>query len=677
MTGITHASESTEVIENLFIPLSDGRRLAARMWRPRGADETPVPAVIEYMPYRKRDTMRSRDARIHHYLADHGYASLRVDSRGSGDSDGLLRGEWEEDELDDGVEMIEWVAAQSWCTGSVGMIGKSWSGFTCLTLAARRPAALEAIVPVCCGDDRYDQSLHYTGGAFLVEQLWWADSTVLFNARPPDPEVVGDRWRGMWQSRLDDVKPWIDDWLDHQRRDSYWRRGSICEDWGAIQCAVLSVGGWADYLSRSVPRLLANLEAPCWGVVGPWGHHYPHEGLPGPSIGFLQECVRFFDRFLKKVDNGYEDTLAYRAWIQDYRPPSKTHGTTTGRWVAERSWPSPRIEPRPFFLGDRQLDDEPRATLALRHSSPLELGQTASEWLCMGMPGELPGDQRIDDGMSLTFDSESLVEPLEILGATQLTLDCEFDQPSAQLVARLVDVSPDGTAARVSLATLNLTRRDDLSEPTPLEPGRRYRVTVTFPDVGHAFAPGHRVRLALSTSYWPVVWPAPHPVTLTVHTGSSTLTLPRRPSGDDEPRSPRFEAPEAGPDTPITILKETIVSRRFERNPLTGESMIQASFEGGALLPGRRVRFDETATELGHRLIKTFRIREGDPLSATAEFRQRFEIEREDWQITIETSTRMSCTRDRFLLECTGKAWDGDRLVLDRTWSVDKPRDLM
>ena len=671
-------ARAVEIVENIFIPLKDGRRLAARLWRPQGAEAEPVPAVIEYMPYRKRDLMRCRDERIHHYLADHGYACLRVDTRGAGDSDGLLRGEWEEGELDDGVEMIDWVAAQSWCTGSVGMLGKSWSGFTCLTLAARRPAALKAIVPVCCGDDRYDQSLHYTGGCFLLEQLWWTDSTVSLNALPPDPDVVGDRWRETWQARLDNIKPWIDDWLDHQRRDEYWRRASICEDWSAIGCAVLAVGGWADYLSRSIPRLLANLTAPCWGLIGPWGHSYPHEGLPGPSIGFLQECVRFFDHFLKDTANGYDETAAYRVWMQDYRPPMADHGTARGRWVAEDVWPSPRIRDRSFVLNNGQLDDTPTESVALSHSSPLELGQTASEWLCLGVPGELPGDQRIDDGLSLTFDSTPLPESLEILGSAKLILDCAVDKPSAQLIARLVDVAPDGIAVRASLAVLNLTHRADSGEPTPLEPGKRYQITLLFPDVAYSFAPGHRIRLALSTSYWPVIWPAPHPVTLTVHTGTSKLVLPHRPAGtDDEPATPTFEAPVAGPDVPTTVLEAKTVTRRFKRDPLTGETVITATCNGGAFVPARRLRLDEIGTILGHRLSKSFRIGKGDPLSASAEFRQRFEIERGKWKIVIESSTRMTASHDRFCLECTGKAWEGDRVVFDSAWPIDKPRDLM
>src|SRR6056297_4270871 len=108
--------------------MSDGTRLAARIWMPDDAAEKPVPAVVEYIPYRKRDGVRLRDETMHPYVAGHGYACVRVDLRGSGDSDGVLTDEYLPQELDDGIEVIRWLAAQHWCSGRVGMIGISWGG---------------------------------------------------------------------------------------------------------------------------------------------------------------------------------------------------------------------------------------------------------------------------------------------------------------------------------------------------------------------------------------------------------------------------------------------------------------------------------------------------------------------------------------------------------------------
>jgi putative CocE/NonD family hydrolase len=127
-------------IENLWIVLSDGCRLAARVWLPKGAASRPVPAVLEYLPYRKRDFTRRRDESMHRYFAGHGYAGVRVDMRGSGDSDGIMHDEYLAQEQDDALEIIAWIARQPWCSGAVGMMGKSWGAYNSLQVAARRPS---------------------------------------------------------------------------------------------------------------------------------------------------------------------------------------------------------------------------------------------------------------------------------------------------------------------------------------------------------------------------------------------------------------------------------------------------------------------------------------------------------------------------------------------------------
>ena len=172
-----------ETIENVFIPLSDGTKLAARLWLPAQA-RRPAPAILEYIPYRKRDGTRWRDEPMHGYFAAEGYAVVRVDIRGSGDSDGLLADEYLELEQDDALEVIAWIAARDWCDGGVAIIGKSWGGFNALQIAARRPLALKAIVPVCFTDDRYADDVHYLGGCLITDNLWWGATMLAYQARP-------------------------------------------------------------------------------------------------------------------------------------------------------------------------------------------------------------------------------------------------------------------------------------------------------------------------------------------------------------------------------------------------------------------------------------------------------------------------------------------------------------
>ena len=344
-------------IENIWVPLSDGTRLAARLWLPDDAEAHPVPAILEYLPYRKDDGTTLRDAMTHPYFAGHGYASLRVDMRGSGDSDGLLLDEYLPQEQYDALEVIAWIAAQPWCTGAVGMIGISWGGFNGLQVAAHRPPALKAVITLCSTDDRYTDDCHYMGGCVLgSDMLGWASVMLAYNARPPDPRFVGERWRQMWLDRLEHTPPFSDIWLGHQRRDAYWKQGSVCEDYAAITCPVYAVGGWADPYTNAIPRLLAGLQGPRKGLIGPWAHVYPHAGAPGPAIGFLQECLRWWDCWLKGIDTGIMAEPMLRTWMLENVEPSSSVAEWPGRWVAETQWPPEAMASQTYTLGDGHLD---------------------------------------------------------------------------------------------------------------------------------------------------------------------------------------------------------------------------------------------------------------------------------------------------------------------------------
>ncbi len=659
------------VIENIYIPMPDGARLAARLWLP---DDVPAAAVVEYMPYRKRDATRARDEPIHAWLAGHGYAALRVDMRGSGDSDGLLLQEFQKQEQDDAVAMIAWIAAQDWCSGDVVMLGKSWGAFAGLMAAMRQPQALAGIVVVCGGDDRYDQSLHHTGGALLCETLWWSDAMMLFNMRPPDPAISGEAWRGMWKARLDANEPWLGEWLRHQRRDAFWRHGSVSDDPGAIACPVFAVGGWADYISRSVPRLMASLSVPHWGLVGPWGHHYPHDGVPGPAVGFLQDVLRFLN-FAVHEGGGFGDEPTLRAWIADRRAPGTMHAAQTGRWVGEDRWPSWRIEPLVLHLNPGRLDREAGEERAIRHCSPLNVGLCAPEWLSQGVPGEAPMDQRRDDGMSLCFDSDPMAERFDILGSAELVLELAVDRPVAMVAARLCSVGEDGSSLLVARGVLNLTHRDSDSEPAPMVPGERVTVRLVLPETGYAFAAGERIRIALSTSYWPIVWPGPERATLTLFTGASRLELPvRPPSARDDTFF--LDPPEAGPPTPVTVLEPARIARRISHDLMTGQHVLEVEGQGGFLGPGRKWRLDETGTVMGHALRKRCAITEDDPLSASIEIAQEMEFERAGWVVGLATTTRLTSTATEFVLEATARATEAGKVVHERGWTIREARDL-
>lgn len=654
--------------------MSDGSRLAARIWLPDDAYKTPAPAILEYIPYRKRDFTRARDEPMHHYFAGHGYAAIRADLRGSGDSDGLLRDEYTKQEHEDALEAIRWIAQQPWCNGSIGMMGKSWGGFNSLQVAALRPPELKAIITVCSTDDRYADDVHYMGGCLLNENFIWGSMLIHLNAYPPDPEVVGERWRALWLDRLENAVLFPEVWLQHPRRDDYWKRGSVCEDYGAITCPVYAVGGWADAYANAIPRLLAGLKVPRKGLIGPWAHLYPHDGVPGPAIGFLQEALRWWDQWLKGLDTGIMDEPMLRVWMQESVRPRAFYEMRPGRWVAETEWPPARVAPQRYWLNPGRLESAPAIGTRLELRSPQTTGLSGGDWCGFGAPGEAPLDQRGDDDRSLVFDSDPLPEPIEIVGAPVATLELAVDRSVALIAARLNDVAPDGASTRVTYGLLNLTHRNGHEHPEPLKPGERYRVRVTLNHIAHAFAAGHRLRLALSTSYWPIAWPAPEPATVSLFTGVSFLELPVRPANPSDAGLRPFEPPE-GARAEKTELRRPL-KRLIERDRASNETIYTISTEGGDLdepLP----RIDAINLEVGHAIVKRFRIGEADPLSAQAEVALKTLFRRGLWEARVETRARFSSTLDHFIVEAELAAYEDKAQVFTRTWKRRVRRDLI
>ena len=663
MPIVENFPRTVKEIRTLWIPMSDGCRLAARVWLPENAEADPVPAILEFIPYRRLDFTAVRDPAMHGYFAGYGYAGVRVDCRGTGDSDGFMADEYLAQELQDGVEIIAWLAAQSWCSGTVGMTGISWGGFNALQVAALKPPALKAIITTASTDDRYADDVHFMGGCLIKDNQMWASTMLGFNSRPPDPTVVGERWRDMWMQRLEAQQPWIIHWLEHQTRDEFWKHGSVCEDYPAIEAAVYAVGGWADGYSNAIPRLLEGLTCPRKGLVGPWAHNWPFDGRPGPAIGFLQEALRWWDHWLKGVDTGVMEEPMYRVWMQESVPPAPMYKTRPGRWVAESAWPSSRIEEQTLSLAPTGLVDGVVEAGVLTHRSPTTVGLDDGEWCPYGYDADLPLDQRSADGQSLSFDTEPLTGVLEILGAPSVLLDIEADQPWANLAVRLNDVAPDGESTRVTYGLLNLTHRESHEYPSALEPGKRYRVTVKLNHIAHQFPQGHRIRLAISTNLWPLTWPSPVPVMITLVTGDSQLSLPVRPASDEDGDLREYDMPQTGAPAAHSALVPYSRARTVTLNAGTGETVVEVSKDRG------RFRLHDVNIEYAGRAIERSSIRDGDPLSNVGETDYSISLKRDDWEVRTKSHTTLSATADEFLVSASMDAYEGRERVFTKTWS--------
>ncbi len=662
MTGGTNTLREIEEIPDLRITLSDGCQLSARVWRPVDAGDDPVPAILEHLPYRKRDGTTARDALTHPYFAKRGYACVRVDMRGNGDSDGLMADEYTQQELDDAVEVINWLAAQDWCTGTVGMMGISWGGFNSLQVAALQPEPLKAIVTLCSTVDRFADDIHYKGGCLLNENLGWGATMWSYSSRAPDSALRPD-WRKLWMDRLEH-EPFLPSvWLRHQRRDAYWQHGSVCENFSAIKAKVLAVGGWGDAYKNAVPQLVENVPG-AKGIIGPWVHKYPHFAVPKPRIGFLQEALRWWDRWLKDAPTGVEDDPDYRAYLMDGVRPQRWYTERPGRWIAETEGATSHLPETTLHLTDAGLA-ETKGPLNRTVRSPQDCGTEAGEYCAIWLGPELPGDQRRDDALSACFDGEPLADAIDIVGAPVIRLRLMSDQAQAQIAVRLNHLHPDGASTRITYGVLNLSHRKGSASPEPLTPGTPTDVSLQLDHIAYRVPKGHRLRISISTAYWPLIWPSPATPTLTLTEGSLTLKS-RSPATQEEWV---FPPPDAEAPWQTETLREASHIRRQETDAVTGLVLLIIEDDFG------KVRDSEHGLINGNIARETWQIHPDDPLSARGRCHWTDELEREGLRLRTETRSEMWCDETHFHLSAEIEAFENDIRVYHRELTDSVARD--
>lgn len=628
------------VTEDVWIEMPDGCRLFGIVHRPNAGEA--VPGILTATPYGVKVGGNREELPILTYLASLGYGTLQLDLRGSCDSEGIPEPEYSEQEQNDLVAVVAWIARQQWCTGRVGMRGMSWSGVNTLQVAARRPPELKAIISGCSMDDIYGDGDFFLGGCqFAWDHLWWGTLALMVQAQAPSPEVHGDRWVELWRERLQQVHVPVSQWLEHQRCDGFWLDRSVCRDYSAIEIPTLMFSGYLDGYPGAVFRVVAAAQQ-AWGIIGPWAHLYPYQGRPGPSISVEFE-IRWWERWLKEVENGVDQEPRLRVFVRDPRPLRPAPEMEPGRWVGMREWPAG--EPLKLDLARSQLSI-PADGDRLSFSTPLATGIDAPPW-CVNVPAEYdqPPDQRAEDGRSLCFTTAPLERSLDIVATPALTLTLSADQPVAKLAVRLCHVMADGSSRLLAVGALNLTHRHSHVEPEPVTPGEAMRVRVELRPVGNHVPAGDRLRIALSPNYWPWIWPAPKPVTLTLHLDEPTeLELPLVPRDATEltfEPGQSFLAVE-----PLTELK----GRRTVTTDLgTGET-----------------RRDEPATGSEFSIIET------DPTSATVRVAFRARPGRPH---TLEVSSTTTVDEWRFFHEARVVARIGDELIAERSFKSSHERD--
>ncbi|MFI3172691.1 MAG: CocE/NonD family hydrolase [Eubacteriales bacterium] len=661
-----------EVEENTWIPMSDGANLAARIWYPK-VDE-PVSVVLEYIPYHKRDGMRGRDEPMHGYFAGNGFAVVRCDMRGTGESDGIMEDEYLKQEQDDALEVIDWISKQPWCNGNVGMMGKSWGGFNSLQVAARRPPALRAVMVVGFTDDRFNNDIHYKGGCLLNDNFWWGAIMQAYQTRPQDPEIVGDRWKEDWLKRMNEMPLFAANWTEHQTKDAYWKHGSVSEDYSDIQVPVFAIDGWADSYTNTVLSLMNGLDVPRKALIGPWAHVYAHDGSPLPSMGFLQEATKWWKHWL----NGEEtDTLAgpmIEAWMEEPRLPDCVKLVSEGRWVGLDQWPSKDVATKEYSMTFGKLQEVPNEKEEIVElNTPQNHGLLAGEWMGAAVPGETCADTRIDDGMCMVFNSDVLTEDMEVLGYPTFEVELSSDKPKAMLFAQLADVDPSGAVTRVSYGVMNLTHLDGHDQVTLLEPGKKVKASVLLDVCGQRFAAGHRIRLSLATTFWPMFWSMPEDATLTLDLSTAKFNIPVY-TGQDS-AGPNMN-PECAPLTPMTTLKGGYVDRSVSYDILKDEWTCITDGVGGVFGEGV-YRFDDIDITIEHNLKRELTLSNKDPLSAKYRITQKLITGREGWLIDADYDLNQTADMDNFYLDGVVHITLNGEEIFDKTYHHAIPRNGM
>ncbi|MDO0946874.1 CocE/NonD family hydrolase [Chromohalobacter israelensis] len=661
------------VQDNIYIPMRDGTQLSARIWVPLVAWKTPVPAILEYIPYRKDDLTRKRDDMNHAFFASNGYACVRVDMRGCGASEGTLEDEYTLIEQEDGVDVISWMACQEWCDGNVGMMGISWGGFNSLIVASKQPRELKAIISLCASDDLYSDNMHYMGGCLLGDNLSEASVMFSFNTLPPDPDTAGENWRKMWRNRLENETPWIKKWLEHQYRDKYWSEHSLCEDYSSIKCPVYAVGGWADGFTNTVFRLLENLHVPCKGLIGPWGHKYPHEGVPGPAIDFLQEALRWWDYWLKGIDNGIMQEPQFHAWLQDSVPPSNSYSERPGQWVAESEWPTKNTSERILHLGKYTLHPHAQAHAEdeddfLSIQSPGSVGISSGKWCSYTATPDLPGDQREDDGGSLVFETEPLEEDLSILGRPWIYLKIANNKPQGMLAVRISDVALDGKATRVTYGVINLTHRHNDESPSPTPINESFNIKIPLNGIAQTFPKNHKLRISISTTYWPLTWLPPEPHSVKVFYQSSYLVLPTLSVEKENFGSLSFGEPRGGKHLDTSKIFPGDHNWLIYRDLASKKWIMEVINDNGCF------KINETGMEVKRSSKEKYSFIDDDFTSATGETLTCNSFTKGDWHTSVETRTVLTCSKEYFYIHATLDAHESNQRIFSNNWSYKIPR---
>jgi putative CocE/NonD family hydrolase len=643
------------------IAMPDGVLLAATLYMP--ADLRPrerVPALLEYLPYRKDDDTASGDYGKHAYFARHGYVGVRVDIRGFGASGGTPpTREYSAQEQEDGEHVIAWLARQPWSNGNVGMFGISWGGFNAIQMAMRHPPALKAILAIEATEALFKEDVHYMDGVMHVDEFEVSMDLDQGRSGAPDFPLDEDTL-----ARRMDSTPWSLDYFRHQRDGAFWR--APIHPFEDIRIPCFLIGGFQDGYRDSIPRMLERVSAPVHALLGPWNHDYPNTSIYGPRVEWRDQAVRWFDHWLKGIDNGAEREPRLVVYQQRSHPPGAAAQDIPGEWRAE-SWPPANLSALTWFLApNHQLTAAPAAVATDHLRYVPSAGTEAGFWW-----GELLTDQRPVDAYSLTYDSAPLETEVSMLGFAHVRLLATADAPLANWFVRLEDVADDGRVTAITGAGLAGAQRRSMEHPKPLTPGKEYMLDLDLHLSSWVWPRGHRIRVAISNAQWPMLWPTPYPMTTALRLGGaegSAITLPVVPAhGRAAPAFGPLEAVEVPPGITTPGDYAWPGSWKLERDEANERSTV--TWHGTSA-----VRFPWGAFEHSERLV--YHVDDANPaVSAVEGDAESIEMLSHD-VLTYRGHLAVTSDATTFHYAYTRELLRNGAVVRTKTWQEVIPRDL-
>ncbi len=640
---------------NVRVPMRDAVTLAANISRPDVAGR--FPAILECTPYNK-GYYTSVPGHFQHFV-NRGYAVVHCDVRGTGDSGGFTSEPWSDVEAKDLAQLIGWVAEQPWCDGNIGMWGVSYCGMVCWQAAKENPPNLKAIVVICGPDDSYHDIAGPDGSPrmFLYEN--YGPLMSAYNFMPPTAESAPDDWEQLWRNRLEHNEPWIFNWPRNQNDGPFWRQKSVPPDYSRIKVPTFLITGWEDWYPANHLRAFNNLDVPKRVMIGPWGHFLPQWAVPGPCLDGMREVTRWFDQYLKGQAPESQDP-PIQLFIETYTEPAAQVAVANGFWRSEQEWPPARVRPRPMYLREGRLSEEPDESREAADQYRYEpgVGLAAGKYIEGQVPGWAhPLDQRIDDGQSLTYTTAPLQEELEVTGDPAAVLHVSSTADIAYFVVKLCDVAPGGTSSLVTHGALNLTHRNSDTHPAPLEPGKVYEVKIPLLSTSYVFLAGHRIRVSIANADFQNSWPTPKAAISTVYRGAdrpSRIVLPVAPA-----QSPALPAPDLIPaaNPPAGAFEQPELS--VKRDPIAGTTTARYRVRCGA-------GFNEASTTVSSR----------DPAKTVVKAKYNWDGTRANRPVRIFSRSTTTSDAKSYRMKLRVDITLDGKPFHSRSWSLKVPREL-